>query len=164
MIGKMLEISQNNRWLTLKRGCMCITDKETKQEIALIALDDIDGLILSGHGLWHSTNLLGELANRGVIVVISGKNYLPTGILISTGNNCWQGQRMIAQHDANIVTNKRIWQEIIQTKLAFQASLLEHYQSNKANTVKMLIKNVKSGDPSNLEGQGAKSYWQGWSE
>jgi CRISPR-associated protein Cas1 len=143
---------------------MNITDSKTKQEITNIALDDIDGLILSGHGLWHTTNLLAALANNGIVVVITDKNYLPVGVLVSTSNNSLQGQRMIAQHDANIVTNKRIWQEIIQTKLAFQASLLEHYHSNKANSVKILVKNVKSGDPSNLEGQGARNYWQGWSE
>jgi CRISPR-associated protein Cas1 len=42
--------------------------------------------------------------------------------------------------------------------------LLEYYKNNKANNIKVLIKNVKSGDPSNLEAQGARSYWQGWSD
>jgi CRISP-associated protein Cas1 len=162
MIGKVLEVSQNNRFLSLKHGCMHISDSIHKTAIADVALDDIDGLILSGHGLWHSSNLLAKLAEQGTVVVITNNKYLPVGILIGTANNVHQGQRIIAQHDASSVVNKRIWQEIVQSKLSMQASLLYHLDNKNANNIKILIKNVKSGDPSNLEAQGAKYYWQGF--
>ncbi len=161
MIGKILEIANNNRFLSLKRGCMNISDSKTKQSIADIPLDDIDGIILSGHGLWHSTNLLAKLAHLGITVVIIDSHYKPIAIVIGISNNTLQGQRIIAQHDANLSMNKRLWQEIVQTKLLFQTSLLAYHKSDKTNQVKLLIKNVKSGDPSNLEAQGARYYWQG---
>ncbi len=161
MIGRMIEIAQNDRFLCIQRGCMHISHSKTKELIAQVALDDMDGLMISGHGIWLSANLMASLAQQGIVVVLSNNRYRPVGILLGVDNHSLQGQRMIAQHDANVSINKRLWQEIVQTKLAFQASLLYYHKSDIANSVKILIKNVKSGDPSNLEAQGAKNYWKG---
>jgi CRISP-associated protein Cas1 len=161
MSGRILEIAQNNRLLCIQRGCIEILDNESKKAIAHIALDDLDGLLVTGHGIWLSANLLARLAELGINVVFSNQRYRPVAILLGVDNNCLQGQRMIAQHDASLTLNKRLWQDIVQTKLSFQASLLQAHQQQQANQIKILIKNVKSGDPSNLEAQGAKYYWQG---
>lgn len=161
MIGRILEIAQNQRLLCVKRGCLEIIDYDSKKIIKDIPIEDLDGLLVTGHGIWLSANLMARLAESGIIVVISNQRYRPVAILIGVDNNCLQGQRMIAQHQANLTMNKRLWQEVVQSKLSMQAALLQNHQSQLASPIKILIKNVKSGDPQNLEAQGAKYYWQG---
>jgi CRISP-associated protein Cas1 len=162
MLNRILEIQSNDRLLCVQRGSLSITDSKTKKNITYIPFDDLDGIIVSGYAIWQSATLLARLAELGIMLVVTNQLYRPVAILIGVDNNVLQGQRMIAQHDATLSVNKRLWQEIIQQKLNTQANLLNYYKNYMANSVKLLVKNVKSGDPSNLEAQGARYYWQGF--
>ncbi len=156
MIGRIVEIAEDKRYLSLHRGFMVV--KSEGEEIGRISLDQIDGLIVSGHGTTHSSNLLAELAERGIPFVLCASNYLPVAILWPLSGNYHQSKRIKAQLAAKKPVRKRLWKNIVKAKLAMQAAVLGAV-GQPTVPLSSLVPKVKSGDPDNLEAQGARRYW-----
>ena len=69
-----------------------------------------------------------------------------------------QAHRFEAQIACTLPTQKRLWAELVKAKLLQQAAVLEATDTN-ATPLIALAKQVRSGDPENLEAQGARKYW-----
>lgn len=156
MIGRIIEISTDNRHLSTEHGFLII--EENKKEIGRIALDTIEAVIVYAHGITYSNNVLVKLAEQKSPLVICSQNFLPTSILIPIDGNYTQASIMDAQIEATEPTKKRLWQQITKTKLLQQASVLEHL-GKPYKFLQELSKEVKSGDPENKEGEGARKYF-----
>lgn len=156
MIGRVIDIAQDKRHLSLERGFLIVT--ADGQEQGRVALDDIAAVIASGHGITHSSNLLAALAERAIPFVLCGNNHHPVGMLWATEGNYRQSGRMDAQIEAGRPMQKRLWQQIVRSKLRMQATVLECIGAPSAPLLRLSEK-VRSGDPDNIEAQGAKTYW-----
>ena len=66
---------------------------------------------------------------------------------------------MREQADASPVARKRAWKEIVCAKIRGQAQVLEELFGN-ADPLPNLVKEVKSGDPANVEAKAARFYWK----
>lgn len=156
MIGRIIEISSNNKHLSIDRGFLIVS--ENKEEIARIALDIIEAVIVNAHGITYSNNVLVKLAEQKSPLVICNSSFLPTSILIPIEGNYSQASIMDSQIEASEPTKKRLWQQIIKSKLLQQSSVLE-YLNKPYKGLRELSKNVKSGDSENKEGEGARKYF-----
>ncbi len=156
MTGRIVEIAGEGRRLSLYRGFMEVRDPENK--VTRIALDELLAVIISGQGCSHSSNLLAELANRGMPVVVCGTNYRPRAFVLAVEGHHAQSARMQAQAAARLPLKKRLWQQIVQVKIANQAAVLDMVGSEGLQ-LSALAKKVRSGDPSNIEAQAARHYW-----
>lgn len=156
MIGRVIDISQDKRHLFLERGFLVVN--HDGQEQGRVALDDLAAVIASGHGITHSSNLLAALAERAIPFVLCGNNHHPVGMLWAVEGNYRQSGRMDAQINAGLPLKKRLWQQIVRSKLRMQANVLECVGVPSAPLVHLSEK-VRSGDPENIEAQGAKTYW-----
>lgn len=156
MIGRIIEISTDNKHLSVDRGFLIVS--ENKNEVGRIALDTIEAVIVYAHGVTYSNNVLVKLAEQKSPLVICNKSFLPTSILIPIEGNYTQASIMDAQIEATEPTKKRLWQQIIKTKLLQQASVLE-FLGRPYKFLQELAKNVKSGDTENREGEGARKYF-----
>lgn len=159
MIGRIVEIADDKRHLFLHRGFMVVqaTDGERK-ELGQVPIDDIAAVIANAHGISYTNNLLVALAERGTPFVLCGANHNAAGMLITVDGNYNQAKRFDAQIGATKPTHKRLWAEIVRSKLQQQASVLEAIGHNPIQLT-ALANRVKSGDPDNLEAQGARKYW-----
>ena len=70
-----------------------------------------------------------------------------------------QSKRIEAQTASSQPTHKRLWAEVVRSKLEQQATALEAAGAPTA-PLTALVSKVKSGDPENLEAQGAQCYWR----
>lgn len=156
MIGRIIEISTDNKYLSIDRGFVIIS--ENKEEIGRIALDTIEAVIIYAHGITYSNNFLVKLAEQKSPLVICNSNFLPTSILIPIEGHYLQAGVMDAQISSTESLRKRLWQQIVRAKLLQQASALE-YLGKPYIFLKNLAKNVKCGDPENREGEGARKYF-----
>ncbi len=156
MTGRIVEIAGEGRRLSLYRGFMEVRD--TEYNVTRIALDDLLAVIITGHGCSHSSNLLVELANRGLPVVICGANYRPRAFVLAVEGHHAQSARMQAQASAKLPLKKRLWQQIVQGKIANQAAVLNMVGS-ECMRLRALGNKVRSGDPTNIEAQAARYYW-----
>ena len=158
MLGRIVEIAESGRHLSLHRGFMKVSFKG--ETICQIPIDELLGVVVSGRGTTHSTNLLARFAELGVGFSITNNNFYPVAIMLPLNGNTYQSKRMRLQADTPLPTKKRLWKDIVQTKIKTQANVLE--QISEPVTTKLLfnlIHKVRSGDPDNIEAQAAKIYW-----
>ncbi len=159
MLGRIVEVANDKRHLSIYRGFMLVhSTGEDRQEVGRVALDDMSALIANAHGLSYTNNLLVALAERGVPMVLCAANHNVVGMLWPAEGHQQQAHRMEAQIACSLPTRKRLWAAIVKSKLLNQAAVLAAAGAPAA-PLQMLARQVKSGDPQNTEAQGARKYW-----
>lgn len=159
MIGRIVEIADDHRHLFVNRGFMVVRDTDgERKELGQVPLDDIAAVIANAHGISYTNNLLVALAERGAPFVLCAANHNAVGMLLSLDGHHVQAKRIEAQIAASLPTHKRLWAAIVKSKLEQQAAVLEAAGAPAA-PLTALVRKVKSGDPDNVEGQGARRYW-----
>ena len=156
MIGRIIEIASDGRYLHAYRGFMLV--RQGKQELARIALDDIAAVIGNAHGLTWSNELLVRLAERGAPLVLVNRQHRPIGLLLGIDGHHRQGLRLVRQAELKRPQRKRLWKRVVQAKLVAQARTLEAFGAS-GKPLRRLATGVRSGDPDNREAQGARAYW-----
>lgn len=159
MIGRVVEIADDRRYLFVSRGFMVVKSTgDDGEELGQIPLDDIAAVIANAHGLSFSNNLLVALAKRGTPFVVCAANHNVVSMLWPVDGNFQQAKRYDAQLAASKPTHKRLWAQIVRTKLLQQAAALEAAGVSPA-PLSSLARKIHSGDPANIEAQGARRYW-----
>ncbi len=159
MIGRIVEVADDKRHLFVSRGFMVVKETDgDRNELGQIPLDDIAALIANAHGLSYTNNLLVALAERGAPFVLCGANHNAVGALWPIDGNFQQAKRFDAQLAAKRPLQKRLWAELVRSKLQQQAAALEAAGVATAPLL-ALVNKVRSGDPDNIEAQGARRYW-----
>ena len=159
MIGRIVEIADDNRHLSVLRGFMAVQDTQgERQEIGRVPLDDIAAVIANAHGLSYTNNLLVKLAECGAPFVLCAANHNAVGMLLPIDGHHVQAKRIEAQLAVGLPLLKRLWATVVKAKLEHQAAALEAAGAATAPLL-ALVGKVRSGDPENIEGQGARRYW-----
>lgn len=159
MIGRIVEVADDRRHLFLSRGFLVVQDTEgERKELGQVPLDDITAVIANAHGLSYTNSLLVALAERCAPFVLCAANHNAVGMVWPIEGNFQQAKRFDAQIAAKQPLIKRLWAEIVKSKLQQQAAALE---ATGAPFVPLsaLVRKVRSGDPDNFEAQGARRYW-----
>ncbi|HYG85724.1 MAG TPA: type II CRISPR-associated endonuclease Cas1 [Azospirillum sp.] len=156
MTGRIVEIAEDGRHLSLSRGFLVV--EERGREIGRVPLDGIGAVVANAHGLTYTNNLLLALAERGVAVVLCGPNHVPAAFLWPVDGHHVQAQRMRAQLNASVPLAKRLWQVLVRAKIRQQGAVLEA-RGAPSGAFETLARKVRSGDPENIEAQAARRYW-----
>lgn len=156
MIGRVVEIAEDGRHLSLSRGFMVV--EAGGRELGRIPLDDIAVLVINAHGATYTNNLLLALADRGAAVVLCGPNHAPAAWLWPLAGHHVQAARMRAQLAAGRPLCKRLWQSVVRAKIEQQGAVLS-VLGKPAGGFRLLARQVGSGDPANMEAQAARRYW-----
>ena len=157
MLNKVLEISEENRYIGLYRGFIEI--KHKTELLGRVPIDDISVLILSAQGVTFSKNVLNALAERNGITILCGKNYIPQSIVMPVANHYLYTKNIKNQINCSQPFKKRIWQQLVIKKIQNQAFVLKSY-GKEYRDLENIAKSVKSGDTDNREAYAAKLYWK----
>ncbi len=159
MIGRIVEVADDKRHIFLSRGFLVVQETEgERRELGQVPLDDVAAVIGNAHGLSYTNNLLVALAERCAPFVLCAANHNAVGMLLPIEGNFQQAKRFDAQIAATQPTAKRLWAEIVKSKLQQQAAALEASGAPFA-PLQAMVRKVRSGDPENFEAQGARRYW-----
>ena len=159
MLGRIVEVSNDKRHLSMYRGFMLVhTTGDERKEVGRVPLDDMAALIANAHGLSYTNNLLVALAERGVPFVLCAANHNVVGMLWPIDGHHQQAHRFEAQIACTLPMRKKLWASIVKSKLLNQAAVLKATGASHA-PLQNVAKQVRSGDPDNLEAQGARKYW-----
>ena len=156
MIGRVVEIATDGVHLSVDRGFMVVS--QDHERIGQVALDDVAALVIHGHGATWSANLTARLADRGVPIVICGSNHAPVALVWPIEGHYEQGRRMQAQAEASRPLRKRLWKELVRSKILAQADAIKAF-GTRSGALRDLAGRVRSGDPENIEGTAARRYW-----
>jgi CRISPR-associated protein Cas1 len=91
--------------------------------------------------------------------VVCNPSHLPHCLTLPLEGNSLQSQRFQQQAVMKEPFRKQVWRQLIQSKLKMQGLVLELLGREHA-ALTNLASRVKSGDPENLEAQGARVYWR----
>ena len=159
MLNRVLEIAEENRYLSLNRGFIVIKSKET--ELGSVPLDDIAVLLLSAQSITITKNILNALSERGCITVLCGKNYAPQSMIIPENSHYLFSKIIKSQINTSLPFKKRIWQQVVIKKIQNQALSLKYCgKYEKVSLIEKIARMVDSGDTKNREAYAARMYWK----
>jgi CRISPR-associated protein Cas1 len=156
VIKKIVEISSGGARLSVEHRQLVIERKD--QPRATVPCEDIGVLLVEHPAVTYTHGVFTALLEEGAAVVLCGAGHLPSGLLLPVSGNSVQAERYRAQIDAAAPLNKRLWQLLVAAKLRQQGAVLAAVTGEDAGLAQ-LAKGVRSGDPDNLEAQGAQRYW-----
>ena len=156
MNARVVEIAERGQYLSMYRGFM-VVNKE-REERGRVPLADIGVLMLTSSGNTLSTNLVNALLEQNTMVVFCGSNFQPSGLVWPLASHHLNQARLQLQINTSRPLQKRMWQQLIQTKILHQAQVLEWYGIEDEKLFS-LARRVGSGDPQNCEAQASRRYW-----
>jgi CRISPR-associated protein Cas1 len=156
MLGRIVEIEGEGRRLSLERGFLAVSGPDGP--IGKVPLDDIEAVILSNPAASFTSQVVSALASRGAPLIVCDNNFRPAAYLLPVDGHHAQGDRVEAQAAASLPTLKRLWTQIVRTKILAQAAVLER-ENLDPRPIRALAERLRSGDPENKEAQAAQRYF-----
>lgn len=134
-----------------------IVQREGEPDVA-VALRDTALTIVSHPRVSCTVAALAGLMRHGGSLVVCDESQMPVGIMLPMSVNNEQTRRVLAQAGAAKPLGKRLWQQIVRSKVQAQAHTLE-LRTGADSGLRRLAAEVRSGDPANIEGRAAQRYW-----
>ncbi|MBR4386691.1 MAG: type II CRISPR-associated endonuclease Cas1 [Treponema sp.] len=157
MLNRVLEIHEENRYLSLNRGFIVI--QHGSEELGRVPLDDVGVLLLSAQSVSFSKNILNALAEKGCVSVLCGKNYTPQSMVLPVYSHYLFAKILKNQINSSLPFKKRIWQQVVVKKILNQALTLR-LCGKDSGFLERIATTVKSGDSDNREAYAARLYWK----
>jgi len=156
MIKRIIEIS-NPGYLKVKQKQLCI--EQGGEQIDSIPIEDIGILLLSHREIVLTSAVTTRLIENKSAIIHCDNRYMPCAYTLPLDNNTMHSAVLKIQTEAKAPIKKRLWQQIVQAKIAAQARVLALYSEKNAQPLFSMIQRVKSGDADNKEAQAAQYYW-----
>lgn len=147
---------ENPARLSLKLAQMVV---ELQDVTRTLPIEDIGVVILDHKQITITHALIDALLANNVAIVTSNDKHLPVGLMLPLDGNTLQSERFHVQIDASEPLKKQMWQQTIVAKILGQAHVLGT-QLIKHNNMLKWAKDVRSGDPENMEARAAAFYWR----
>lgn len=158
-MGHILDIDGTGYFLHIRNGCFIAT-KDNATSLS-VHPSDVASVIFHGNQQSVSSAFLGACAENNIPVVFCDEKHVPSSMLLPFNGHFKYAERMEAQINASVPIKKQVWQMIVKEKLKNQASLLLFMNHQKeAGRIFQIAEQVKSGDTTNCEAQGARLYFQ----
>ncbi|MEJ7592096.1 MAG: type II CRISPR-associated endonuclease Cas1 [Planctomycetaceae bacterium] len=156
MRNRILEISQRPARLRVEHRQLVIQPEEGA--LHTVPLEDIAVLIVAHPRVSYTQAVLSDLVSNGGAFVTCDSSRMPNGMLLPLDTHSTQTARFQEQFELPLPRRKRLWRQVVQSKIAMQAMLLVE-QTGCDHGLTPLIGLVRSGDPANVEARAARKYW-----
>lgn len=155
---------------TLYFGNPCILRKKDNQLVGefqseakitsdvLVPIEDIGLVILDNPQIVISNALLMALNENNTALISCNGSHLPYGIMLPMFSHNIFPEKLRDQLKASVPLMKNLWMQTVIAKISNQASLLTS-RNVDASRMDYYIRQVKTGDPQNIEGRAAAFYW-----
>ena len=159
MIKRTLEISREPAHLAVRHDQLQL--RRGDEVAASFPCEDLGFVVVDHPQVTYSHAALAALLERDAVVILCGKNHLPSGLLIPLSDHTQVVWRIQLQVDVTLPVKKRLWQQLVKAKILAQAENLQ-LGSPAEIRLRQLASEVRSGDPDNREAQAARVYWSAW--
>jgi CRISPR-associated protein Cas1 len=159
VIKRTLEISREPAHLSVRNEQLVL--KRDGETIGTVPCEDIGVVLVDHPQTTYTHGALAKLAESDAAVVICGRDHLPAAILLPMADHSQVVWRLDAQLAASRPLKKRLWRQLVMAKVRAQAANLPA-ELPAHRKLMALAREVRSGDPSNIEAQAARVYWANW--
>lgn len=155
-------LSMEHAQLVVRQKSNNHDSKDTPKEevIRTIPIEDIGMMVLENRQITITSGLISAVVDNNTAVVTCDSRCMPTGLLLPLSGNSIQNERFRAQLDASQPLRKQLWQQTISMKIANQGKVLKMNTEVECGCMEAWSKDVRSGDPMNLEARAAAYYWK----
>ena len=162
--GNPVYLSLRNGQLVIKlpevEKCDALPESFKKQAEVTKPIEDIGVVVLDNKQITITSGVMEALLENNCAVITCDSHSMPVGLMLPLYGNTTQNERFRHQLDASIPLKKQLWQQTIQAKINNQASVLSECRHEEVRCMQVWAKDVRSGDPDNLEGRAAAYYWK----
>ncbi|MDO4784947.1 MAG: type II CRISPR-associated endonuclease Cas1 [Propionibacteriaceae bacterium] len=157
---RILDCSQAEGHIRTKRGQLIVTiSDEFNQTDTTVPLADIQMLIL-GPRISLGASTVQVLSREEVSVLFTDWRGVPLGAGFGWPTHSRVAARHLAQAALSLPRRKNAWGRIVIAKVTAQAKALDHFGHHRtARNLLKLSREVRSGDPTNIEARAARTYW-----
>lgn len=131
-----------------------------KEMVRTIPIEDIGLIVIDNKRITLTSGVIEALLDNNCSLVTCDSRSMPSGLLLPLTGNTIQNERFRAQLDASVPLKKQLWQQTIIQKIANQAFVLSTETDTECGCINAWSKEVRSGDPDNLEARAAAYYWK----
>ena len=124
-----------------------------------IPIEDIGVLILDHQQISITHGLMNALEAHKCALITCSASHMPSGLFLPLDAHSLQSERFRAQIEATLPLKKQLWQQTVRMKIQNQARVLEEVYAHPQANMLAWVKQVRSGDPDNLEARAAAYYW-----
>lgn len=150
IVSKPARLSVKNRQLLLEQD---------EGITATLPLEDLSVVVLDTPQTHVTGALLSELATHDVALVTCDATHHPNGLLLPYLPHSRALRVMQKQLALSLPQKKRAWRTIVQQKLRNQGACLDKFNPGSGRFLIEQADYVRSGDPDNREGSGARYYF-----
>ena len=159
LIKRTIEISREPAHLTVQHSQLVL--KRDGQIVGQAPCEDVGVVLVDQPQVSYSHAALTALAESDAVLVICGRNHLPVAVLLPLADHTQVVWRINEQLAISRPLKKQLWKQLIQAKIRGQALNLALGSPARSKLLDY-ARQVRSGDPTNLEAQAARVYWQNW--
>jgi len=159
VIKRTLEISREAAHLAVRYDQLLLSRQG--QIVGQAPCEDLGVVVVDHPQTTYTHSALAKLAECGAVVVICGQDHLPAAMLLPLTQHSQVVWRLAEQIAAPRPLRKQLWRQLVVAKVRGQARNLLPESSARTKLL-ALAREVRSGDPSNVEAQAAKIYWSNW--
>lgn len=153
---RFLEIAHEPARVCLRTGCI-VVQREGVPDVTMTTFE-LSAVVLAHPQCSITQPAMAALMEAGVPLLVCDSSFLPSGMMLPLRANSLQTQRMLAQASTKAPVKKRLWQQIIRTKILAQGAALVGLHQDDGGLPE-LASRVRSGDPANVEATAAQRYW-----
>ena len=124
-----------------------------------IPIEDIGVLILDHQQISITHGLMNALEAHKCALITCSASHIPSGLFLPLDAHSLQSERFQTQIEATLPLKKQLWQQTVRMKIQNQARVLEEVYAQPQANMLAWVKQVRSGDPDNLEARAAAYYW-----
>ncbi|HVT26844.1 MAG TPA: CRISPR-associated endonuclease Cas1 [Lacipirellulaceae bacterium] len=159
MIKRTLEISREPAHLSVRNEQLVL--KRDGETVGQVPCEDIGVVVVDHPQTTYTHGALAKLAESDAAVVICGRDHLPAAVLLPMVDHSQVVWRLDAQLGVSRPLRKQLWRQLVVAKVRAQA---RNIPANLPAHKKLLAlsREVRSGDPTNVEAQAARVYWVNW--
>ncbi len=157
--NRIIDITEIAFHLHIENGLLVMENKANPNSKMTIPVSDIAVLIINNRQTTMTQAVISSLAKNKAFLIVSDERSMPISLMLPLSGHTLQTQRFISQVSASKPIQKRLWQQIVRTKIKAQADLLKSLYNNSYG-LDFMVDQVKSGDITNLEAQAAQKYWK----
>jgi len=159
VIKRTLEISRDPAYLSVSLDQLQI--KREDHPPASIPCEDIGVVLVDHPQVTYTHGALVKLAESDAVVVVCGKNHLPVALVMPIADHSQVVWRVNEQIAVGKPLRKQLWKQLVQAKVRAQAAVLPPDSAARRKLL-ALARQVRSGDPENVEARAARVYWGCW--
>lgn len=157
MTDRILDISERPVTLRVNNSLLVLSSGD--EAPLTIPLGELAVVIAAHPQITYTHAVLSGLAAANAVFVTCDEKRRPVSMLLPLVAHSLQAERFAAQAAAALPVRKRIWKDIVRAKLLAQGRLLDE-KTGSDHGLRAMAARVRSGDPQNIEAQGARAYWK----